>query len=117
MKRAKITIDNYGLKSMNDNKEISFESLFAEKAMNLRKNKEIGRSFPKDGCQAILQYLDVVTITQKGSVEAAGKRIAFDRKISTNMNQWRQEGEVNSRPKFQVLTDKKKYTIREKIHK
>ena len=107
MKRVKITIDSYGLKSFNNNKEISFKSLFAEKAMYLRKNKEIGRSFQMDGCQAIIQYLDVVIITQTGSVEAARKRIAFDRKILTKMNQSRQEGEVKSRQKFQVLTVKK----------
>ena len=107
MKRVKITIDSYGLKSFNNNKEISFKSLFTEKAMYLRKNKEIGRSFQMDGCQAIIQYLDVVIITQTGSVEAARKRIPFDRKILTKMNQSRQEGEVKSRQKFQVLTVKK----------
>ena len=77
--------------------------------MKLRKNKEIGRSFQTDGCQAIIQYLDVVIITQTGSVEAARKRIPFDRKILTKMNQSRQEGEVKSRQKFQVLTVKKRY--------
>ena len=28
--------------------------------MNMRKTKEIGRSFETDGCQAILQYIDIV---------------------------------------------------------
>ena len=62
--------------------------------MNIQKNKEMGRSFQTDGCQVIIQYLDVVTITQKGSVEVARKRTAFYRKILTKMNQWHQEGEV-----------------------
>ena len=31
MGRVKITIDNYGVKSMNNNNEISFKSIFTEK--------------------------------------------------------------------------------------
>ena len=75
----------------------------------MRKNKEIGKSFQfqTDGCQAILQYIDIVTVEQKGTVEAAEKRIAFDAKIQTKMNQWREEGKVKPRPKYQVITEKK----------
>ena len=78
MKRVKITIDNTCLKHLNNGIEISFNSLFSQKAINMRKNKEIGRSFQTDGCQAILQYIDIVTVPQKGSQKAANKRIDFD---------------------------------------
>ena len=74
MKRVNITIDKYGLKSMNSNKDISFKSIYTEKAMKMRENKEIGRSFKTDSCQAILQYIDINIVKQTGSVEAARKK-------------------------------------------
>ena len=55
MKRVKVTIDNLGPRNMKNNVDINFKSIFTEKAMNMRKNKEIVRSLKKDGCQAILQ--------------------------------------------------------------
>ena len=42
-----------------------------------------------------------------GSVETARKRMLFDAKICRKMNQWREEGHVNPRPKFHVLTTNK----------
>ena len=92
MNRVKITIDNYGLKSMNNNKEISFKSIFTKKAMNMRENKELGRSFKTDGYQVILQYIDIKVEKQTGSLEAARKRIWFDTKIYKKLIQWREKG-------------------------
>ena len=44
---------------------------------------------------------------QNGTVEAADKRRDFDAKVQTKMNQWREEGQVKPRPKFQVFKEKK----------
>ena len=40
----KILIDNLGLKNLNNNKELGFKLLLTEKALKLRKQKEMGRS-------------------------------------------------------------------------
>ena len=78
--------DNLGVKKMNNNKEISFKSLFTGNTISLRKDKEISQTFQTDGCEAFIKYLDLVTITKRGSVKPARKIIAFHTQIRMKMN-------------------------------
>ena len=76
-----IRIDNIGLKMFNNNKEMPFTDLLNEKAEKLCKRKEIGRSFQTDGSQAILQYIELKTITLRRTREKVQERREKKRKL------------------------------------
>ena len=55
----------------NNNKKVPFTDLFNEKVEKLCKRKEVGRSFQTNGMQAILQYIELKTISLRGTQEKA----------------------------------------------
>ena len=56
-------------------------------------------------------------IIQKGSVETARTRVAFDRKIATKLNEWRQEGDIHPARNLRSSQEKIKPSEKKFINK
>ena len=82
-------------------------NLINEKAEKLCKGKETGRSFQTDGTQAVLQYIELKTITLRGSSEKAEKRKETDEARMIKLIEWRNEGKEQGkgRPRFPTLKE------------
>ena len=66
LKPVYVRIDNLGLQMLNNGKKIPYLHLLNEKANKICKSKEIGRNLQTDGTQAIIQYIEVVTLKLRG---------------------------------------------------
>ena len=107
MKPSFITLDALGLKNLNKNSPVKITDVI-KKAEKLCPNKELGRSFKTDGTQAIVQFIQVVPVSQKGDA----KREEDDKKKMRDLECWRLEKE-KSRPKLPVLTQTKSIPSKE----
>ena len=77
MKPALVTVDHIGLTY---SKNI-FTSLLTDKAFKLKIKKERRCCTIIDGTQAIENYIEMVTVTQRGSKDGAEKQKEKDSKI------------------------------------
>ena len=98
-----ITLDAQGLKNLNKGSPLNITDVI-KKAEKLCPNKELGRSFKTDGTQAIVQFIQVVPVSQKGYRQ----RLEEDRERMRALESWRLERDMGkSRSKLPVLAQTK----------
>ena len=106
LKPVYIRIDNLGLQMLNNGKKMPYLHLLNEKANKICKSKVIGRSLQMDGTQAIMQYIQVVTLKLRGDKKAD----EWNKKEALRWSKFREwqingKAEGKSRPRFPALKE------------